>query len=167
MPNWEIMWLTKAMIHHSKGWQDQGPFYKGFTSTKFRFCKNTYQVTTLHMERQLSCHYICRIRDISAGLSYTPGLRPVVFIPGSWQTPLALGNFARYSTQILNCTIKCCIWDNNNRCVAYTTFGCDLMNTNWITAQSIFTELELCVKTCQFSCLFHFLSWHYLVSGPY
>ena len=26
-------------IHCSKGWQDQGPFYKGLMSTKFRFCK--------------------------------------------------------------------------------------------------------------------------------
>ena len=39
-------------------------------------------------------------------LSGTPGLRPIGFSPGSWQTSLGLGSMSRYSAQILICIWK-------------------------------------------------------------
>ena len=36
-------------------------------------------------------------------LSGTPGLRPIGFSPGSWQTSLGLGSMSRYSAQLLIC----------------------------------------------------------------
>ena len=137
-PHWEIMWLTKEMIYHSKGWQDQGPFYKRLMSTKFRFCKkyrSGHSCAYAMRVELLSCHYMCKIRDTSAGLLFTLRPQHSSLSTGSWQTPLGPGFHARYFAQILICMIKCCIWDNNNGIVTCTKFGCDLMSTNWILVQ--------------------------------
>ena len=67
-------------------------------------------------------------------LSGTPGLRPIGFSPGSWQTSLGLGSMSRYSAQILICITQ--RPRQNGRHCADDSFKCIFLNENaWISLQ--------------------------------
>ena len=89
-------------------------------------------------------------------LSGTPGLRPIGFSPGSWQTSLGLGSMSRYSAQILICITKVlCRSLIFKVFVTHTTFNSLRVEETWN-----------CICIC-IICHFSTRMWHWELKSPH